>query len=85
METVIALGLGSAVALAYLFIVENFPVYTPSDVAASEAAVAEARARAKMTKARPKFGLLPIEEARRLQEAPPLEEVRPLEPAGREP
>lgn len=85
MEVVIVFGLAAAVMLAYMFIVENFPVYTPNDVAASEAAVAEAQARAKITKARPKFGILPIEEVRRLQEAPPLEEVRPLEPAGREP
>jgi len=68
METLIVLGLAAAVALAYLFIVENFPIYTPGDVAASEAAVAEARARAR-AKAKPRFAVLPIDEVRELERA----------------
>ncbi|MGZ8596376.1 MAG: hypothetical protein ACXWYJ_12010, partial [Actinomycetota bacterium] len=68
-ETVIVFGLAAAVALAYLFIVENFPIYTPADVAASEAAVAEAKARAKAAKAQPKFGVFPIDEVRELERA----------------
>jgi len=67
METVIVLGLASAVALAYLFIVENFPIYTPEDVAASEAAVAEGRARARAARAAPKLGVMPIDEVRKLE------------------
>jgi Ni/Fe-hydrogenase subunit HybB-like protein len=67
METVIVLGLASAVALAYLFIVENFPIYTPEDVAASEAAVAEAKARASAGKAQLKLTVMPLEEARKLE------------------
>ncbi len=69
METVVVFGLASGVALAYLFIVENFPIYTPGDVAASEAAVAEAMARAKAAKAQPKFRVLPIDEVRELERA----------------
>jgi Ni/Fe-hydrogenase subunit HybB-like protein len=69
METVVVFGLASGVALAYLFIVENFPIYTPADVAASEAAVAEAKARAKATKAKPRFAVLPVDEVRELERA----------------
>ena len=69
METVIVFGLAAAVALAYLFIVENFPIYTPADVAASEAAMAEAKARARAMKAQPKFCVLPIDEVRELERA----------------
>ena len=69
METVIVFGLAAAVALAYLFIVENFPIYTPADVAASEAAMAEAKARARAMKLRPKFRVLPIDEVRELERA----------------
>jgi Ni/Fe-hydrogenase subunit HybB-like protein len=61
METVVVLGLASGVALAYLFIVENFPIYTSDDVAASEAAVAEAAARARAEKVAPKVAMLPLE------------------------
>ena len=67
METVVVLGLASGVALAYLFIVENFPIYTPEDVAASEAAVAEATARAKAADVRPKVGVLPVEHVKELE------------------
>ncbi|MGZ8571941.1 MAG: hypothetical protein ACXWW5_06925, partial [Actinomycetota bacterium] len=66
-ETVVVFGLAAAVALAYLLIVENFPIYTPADVAASEAAVAEAKARARAAKTKPKFGVLPIDEVRELE------------------
>jgi Ni/Fe-hydrogenase subunit HybB-like protein len=66
METVVVLGLASGVALAYLFIVENFPIYTPEDVAASEAAVAEAAARAKAAKVQPKIGV-PVEQVKELE------------------
>jgi Ni/Fe-hydrogenase subunit HybB-like protein len=69
METVIVLGLASAVALAYLFIVENFPIYTMDDVAASEAAVAEAKARAELEKAKPKIAVLQTDEVRELEHA----------------
>jgi Ni/Fe-hydrogenase subunit HybB-like protein len=69
METIIVLGLAAAVALAYLFIVENFPIYTLDDVAASEAAMAEAKARAKAAKAKPRFAVLPIDEVRELERA----------------
>ena len=51
MEVVIMGGMAAAVALAYLFIVENFPVYTTQDVAASEIAVAEAEAERKAARA----------------------------------
>ena len=44
MEVVIMGGMAAAVSLAYLFIVENFPIYTARDVAASEIAGAEAEA-----------------------------------------
>lgn len=50
MEVAIMAGMASAVCLAYLFIVENFPVYTAQDVAASEVAVAEAEAERKARK-----------------------------------
>ena len=76
METVIVFGLASAVALAYLFLVENFPIYTEADVAASEAAVAEAKARARASRARAKIAVLPT------AEAPIAEETRTLEGAG---
>jgi Ni/Fe-hydrogenase subunit HybB-like protein len=79
METVIVFGLAAAVALAYLFIVENFPIYTEADVAASEAAVAEAKARARASRARAKIAVLPT------AEAPTAEETRTLEGAGRPP
>jgi Ni/Fe-hydrogenase subunit HybB-like protein len=69
METVIVLGLASAVCLAYLFIVENFPIYTADDVAASEAAVAEAKARAKLEKAKPRLAVLQTDEVRDLEHA----------------
>jgi Ni/Fe-hydrogenase subunit HybB-like protein len=65
METVIVLGLASAVALAYLFIVENFPIYTPADVAASEAAVAEAKARSRARQA--SFRAMPTEKVKELE------------------
>jgi Ni/Fe-hydrogenase subunit HybB-like protein len=68
-ETVIVLGLASAVALAYLFIVENFPIYTLDDVAASEAAMAEAKARARAAKAKPRFAVFPIDEVPELERA----------------
>jgi len=67
METVVVLGLASGVALAYLFIVENFPIYTLEDVAASEAAVAEARARAKAADVQPKTSVLPVEHVKELE------------------
>ncbi len=67
MEPVVGLGLAAGVALAYLFIVENFPIYTPEDVAASEAAVAEATARAKAADVRPKVGVLPVEHVKELE------------------
>jgi Ni/Fe-hydrogenase subunit HybB-like protein len=72
METIIVLGLAAAVALAYLFIVENFPIYVPADVAASEAAMAEAKARARAkakTKPKPRFAVYPIDEVRELERA----------------
>ncbi len=72
METVIAVGLGAAVCVAYLFIVENFPIYTAADVAACEAAMARARAR-DLAAVAPRPGLA----------VPPLERVRELERAAR--
>jgi Ni/Fe-hydrogenase subunit HybB-like protein len=69
METVIAVGLGAAVCLAYLFIVENFPIYTGSDVAACEAAMAEARARELRTRPRPRVAALPVDRTRELERA----------------
>lgn len=68
METVIMFGLAAAVALAYLFLVENFPIYTPQDVAASEAAVAEARARAR-ARARPRLARFEPERVPTLERA----------------
>jgi hypothetical protein len=44
MEVWFMLGMGSCVVLAYLFIVENFSVYTKLDVAASIAARTEQEA-----------------------------------------
>lgn len=44
MEVWFMLGMGACVLLAYLFIVENFPVYTKVDVAASVAARSEQEA-----------------------------------------
>ena len=67
METVVVLGLAAAVALAYLFIVENFPIYTADDVAASEAAVAEARARARATRGQPRLAVRPADEVKELE------------------
>jgi Ni/Fe-hydrogenase subunit HybB-like protein len=69
METVIAVGLGAAVCLAYLFIVENFPIYTSSDVAACEAAMAEARAKELRTRPRPRVAALPVDRTRELERA----------------
>lgn len=69
METVIAVGLGAAVCLAYLFIVENFPIYTGSDVAACEAAMAEARARELRSRPRPRVAALPVDRTRELERA----------------
>jgi Ni/Fe-hydrogenase subunit HybB-like protein len=51
MEGWFCLGLAAAVALAYLFIVENFPIYTAEDVA-----VAEARRRPVRLRRRPPAG-----------------------------
>ena len=53
------LGLGAAVCVAYLFIVENFPIYTGPDVAACETAMAEARARELAARPRPRMAPLP--------------------------
>lgn len=69
METLIVFGLAAAVALAYLFIVENFPIYTMADVKASEATVAEAKARAKAARAKPRLAVLPADEVRQLEHA----------------
>ena len=69
METLIVLGLAAAVALAYLFIVENFPIYTAADVVASEAAVAEAKARARAAKAKPRLVSSPVRDVRELERA----------------
>jgi len=48
MEVWFVIGLIAAVLLVYLFLVENFPVYTEDDVVASEAAYAEAQAEKKL-------------------------------------
>jgi len=69
METVIALGLGAAVCVAYLFIVENFPIYTETDVAACEAAMAEAKAKELAARPRPRMAVLPADEVRELERA----------------
>jgi Ni/Fe-hydrogenase subunit HybB-like protein len=69
METTIALGLGAAVCVAYLFIVENFPIYTEADVAACEAAMAETRARELAARPRRRLAVLPIDEVRELERA----------------
>jgi Ni/Fe-hydrogenase subunit HybB-like protein len=53
MEVGFVLGLAAGVALVYLFLVENFPVYSEADVLASEAAFAEARAEARARSAEP--------------------------------
>ncbi len=45
MEVGFVIGLAAAVALAYLFLVENFPVYTEEDVAVAAARRAEEEAR----------------------------------------
>jgi len=45
MEVFFVLGLGAAVGLIYLFIVENFPIYTETDVAVSAAVASEEKAR----------------------------------------
>jgi len=70
MEVVIAVGLAVAVALAYLFIVENFPIYTPGDVAASEAALAEARARLRAAKARVRLAAYPVDRVGQVERSP---------------
>ncbi|HEU4529153.1 MAG TPA: hydrogenase [Actinomycetota bacterium] len=69
MESVIALGLGAAVCVAYLFIVENFPIYTEADVAACEAAMAEAKAKELAARPRPRLAALPVDQVRELERA----------------
>lgn len=64
-ETGLTVGLVAAGILAYLFIMENFPIHAPDDVAASEAVVAEARARKGEAKA--KVRGLRIDEVRELE------------------
>lgn len=69
MESVIAIGLGAAVCVAYLFIVENFPIYTEADVAACEAAMAEAKAKELAARPRPRLAALPVDQVRELERA----------------
>ena len=64
MEVWFVIGLAAAVCLAYLFVVENFPVYVEKDVIASEAAFAEAEAE---RKAREAVGSLPARRAVRIE------------------
>ena len=51
MEVGFVLGLAAGVSLVYLFLVENFPVYSEDDVIASEAALAEQEAERKAREA----------------------------------
>lgn len=69
MEATIALGLGAAVCVAYLFIVENFPIYTEADVAACEAAMAEAKAKELAPRQQPRLAVLPLDQVRELERA----------------